>query len=132
MKAIDTNILIRFITKDNEYQSKLVYKLFKQAEQTEQKLFIPLLVVLEVIWVLQSIYEIPDLEIVKTLSDLLAMPVLLFESENTIQNFIDSASHTKFDLSDLLIAHSAYSSNCESIFTFDKKASKFEHFELLK
>jgi predicted nucleic-acid-binding protein len=132
MKAVDTNILIRFITKDDENQAKLVYQLFKQAEQTEQKLFVPLLVVLEVIWVLQSIYEILDLEIVKALSDLLAMPVLLFESESVIQNFIDSAIQTKFDLSDLLIAHSVYLSDCESIFTFDKKAAKFEYFELLK
>ena len=61
------------------------------------------------------------------------MPVLLFESEEGIENFIESATdNAKFDLSDLLIAHSAYSSDCESIFTFDKKASKFKYFELLK
>jgi predicted nucleic-acid-binding protein len=123
MKAIDTNVLIRFITKDDENQAKLVYQLFKQTEKNRHKLFVPLLVVLEVIWVLQSIYETPDLEIVKTFSDLLAMPVLLFESENVMQNFIESAAETKFDLSDLLIAHSAYSSDCENIFTFDKKAA---------
>jgi predicted nucleic-acid-binding protein len=132
MKAIDTNILIRFVMKDDEKQTQFVYKLFKQAEQNRQKLFVPLLVVLEVIWVLQSVYEIPDSEIVKTFSDLLAMPVLLFESENVLENFIESSSNTKFDLSDLLIAHSAYFSDCESIFTFDKKASKFKYFELLK
>lgn len=132
MKAIDTNVLIRFITKDDENQAKLVYQLFKQTEKNQHKLFVPLLVVLEVIWVLQSIYETPDSEIVKTFSDLLAMPVLLFESENAIQNFIESAAQTSFDLSDLLIAHSAYASDCESIFTFDKKAAKFKHFELLK
>lgn len=132
MKAIDTNILVRFITKDDENQAKLVYQLFKQTEQTEQKLFVPLLVVLEVIWVLQSVYEISDLEIVNIFSNLLLMPVLLFESEGLIHNFIDSATHTKFDLSDLLIAHSINLSDCESIFTFDKKAAKFEYFELLK
>ena len=65
MKAIDTNILVRFITKDDENQAKLVYQLFKQTEQTEQKLFVPLLVVLEVIWVLQSAYQTPDLEITR-------------------------------------------------------------------
>lgn len=132
MKAIDTNILIRFIMKDDEKQAQSVYQLFKQTEQNQHKLFVPILVVLEVIWVLQSVYETPDLEIVKTFSDLLAMPILLFESENVIQDFIESAAQTKFDLSDLLIAHSAYSSDCKSIFTFDKKASKFKYFELLK
>jgi predicted nucleic-acid-binding protein len=60
------------------------------------------------------------------------MPVLSFESENVLENFIESTANTSFDLSDLLIANSAYSSDCESIFTFDKKASKFKYFELLK
>jgi predicted nucleic-acid-binding protein len=132
MKAIDTNILIRFITKDDEKQAKVIYQLFKQTEEKNQKLFVPLLVVLEVIWVLQSVYETPNSEILAALSDLLLMPVLLFESEEVVQNFIESAHNTKFDLSDLLIAHSAYSLDCQSTFTFDKKASKFKYFELLK
>jgi predicted nucleic-acid-binding protein len=57
MNAIDTNILIRFITKDDDKQSTLVYQLFKNAEEKEEKLFVPLLVVLEIIWVLQSAYK---------------------------------------------------------------------------
>jgi predicted nucleic-acid-binding protein len=132
MKAIDTNVLIRFVMKDDEKQAQSVYQLFKQSEQNQQPLFVPLLVVLEVIWVLQSVYEIPNADIVQTFSDLLAMSVLSFESENLLENFIESTANTSFDLSDLLIANSAYSSDCESIFTFDKKASKFKYFELLK
>ena len=132
MKAVDTNVLIRFIMKDDEKQAQSVYQLFKQSEQNQQPLFVPLLVVLEVIWVLQSVYEIPDADIVQTFSDLLAISVLSFESENVLENFIESTANTSFDLSDLLIANSAYSSDCESIFTFDKKASKFKYFELLK
>jgi predicted nucleic-acid-binding protein len=132
MKAIDTNILIRFITKDDDKQAKSVYQLFKQSEEAEEKLFVPLLVVLETIWVLQSGYSISNEEIIATFADLLLMPVLLFESEIVVQNFIDSARNTKFDLSDLLIANSAHSFDCVSIFTFDKKAAKFKYFELLK
>jgi predicted nucleic-acid-binding protein len=121
MKAIDTNILIRFITKDDDKQAQLVYQLFKQTEEINGKLFVPLLVVLEVIWVLESSY------------DLLAMPILQFESETILQNFIDSAqNHLNLDLSDLLIAHVAHAFDCQSILTFDKKASKFKYFELLK
>ena len=113
MKAVDTNVLIRFIMKDDEKQAQSVYQLFKQSEQNQQPLFVPLLVVLEVIWVLQSVYEIPDADIVQTFSDLLAISVLSFESENVLENFIESTANTSFDLSDLsdlsdlLIANSA-------------------------
>ena len=51
MKAIDTNILIRFITNDDEKQAQSVYQLFKKTEEKSDQLFVPLLVVLEVIWV---------------------------------------------------------------------------------
>jgi predicted nucleic-acid-binding protein len=132
MKAIDTNILIRFITKDDENQANLIYQLFKQTEEKNDQLFVPLLVVLEVIWVLQSCYGVSNADILSTFSDLLLMPILLFESEEVIRNFIDSAYNTKFDLSDVLIAHSAHSSDCQSVLTFDKTASKFKYFELLK
>lgn len=132
MKAIDTNILIRFITKDDDNQATLVYQLFKKTEQAEEKLFVPLLVVLEVIWVLESAYSISNKEIIAVFADLLLMPILLFESEVVVQNFIDSAKNTKFDLSDLLIANSAHSFDCDSMLTFDKKAAKFKYFKLLK
>lgn len=133
MKAIDTNILVRFITKDDDKQAHLVYQLFKQTEEVNGKLFVPLLVVLEVIWVFESSYNVSNVDILEILSDLLAMPILQFESEVTLENFIDSAQHhINLDLSDLLIAHVVHAFGCQSILTFDKKASKFKYFELLK
>ena len=132
MKAIDTNVLVRFITNDDAKQAKLTYQLFKQTEENNEKLFVSLLVVLEVIWVLQSVYDASNTETLTTFSDLLLMPVLHFESETVMQNFVESAHNTKFDLSDLLIAHAAHSFECQSVLTFDKKAAKFKYFELLK
>jgi predicted nucleic-acid-binding protein len=131
MKAIDTNVLIRFITKDDDQQAQSVYRLFKNAEENQEKFFIPLLVVLEVIWVLESCYDAVNDEIMAAFSDLLLLPVLQFESEAMLKNFLDSARDTPFDLSDLLIAHSAHAFDCQSTLTFDKKAAKFNYFELL-
>ena len=52
MKALDTNVLVRFLVKDDEQQAKTVYRLFKQAESKAEAFFIPILVVLETVWVL--------------------------------------------------------------------------------
>ena len=132
MKGVDTNILIRFLIGDNEQQAKKVYKLFKKAESEKNELFVPLLVVVELIWVLESVYEIPRDEILDTLSDLLLMSILKFEHQSTLQQFTLSAQGNKYDLSDLLIAHSAKTNGCEIVITFDKKASKSDLFELAK
>ncbi|MBU4315650.1 MAG: type II toxin-antitoxin system VapC family toxin [Proteobacteria bacterium] len=132
MKALDTNILIRFLVNDDEKQAGAVYKKLKHAEAEKELLFVPILVVLETLWVLESVYEIPRNEILDALDTLLALPTLKFELQPTIRNFVNSSKGNLLDLSDMLIAFSAKTSGCESIITFDKKAAKSEWFELLE
>lgn len=129
MRAIDTNILIRFLVGDDEIQTKIVYKIFKKAEAEKNELFVPLLVVLEMIWVLESVYEIQRTEILNSINDLLLIPILKFEQQPVLQQLVYSAKGNTFDLSDLLIAHSAKMNGCEAVVTFDKKASDFSLFE---
>jgi predicted nucleic-acid-binding protein len=132
MKALDTNVLVRFLVKDDEPQAKKVYTLFKQAEADKNYFYVPLLVVLETIWVLDSVYEIPRKAILDSVNESLLMPILKFEAQPTIKRFIFLARENKIDLSDVLIACTAKISGCEKILTFDKKASKFEFFELIE
>ena len=132
MRALDTNILVRFLVKDDEQQAAAVYALFKQTEADKEVLFVPMLVVLETIWVLGSVYEIPEHEILAAFSELLLMPTLMFEAQPAIQDFIFSARQSTVDLADILIGCSAKSSDCVNILTFDKKASKLAFFELIE
>jgi predicted nucleic-acid-binding protein len=132
MKAIDTNVLIRFLVKDDEDQARLVYRVFKRAEADRDTFWVPLLVVLETIWVLDSAYGISRTDILNSLDELLMMPILRFESQPIIQRFILFARKNAIDLSDVLIACAANLSGCERVLTFDKKASKFEFFELIQ
>jgi len=131
MKALDTNVLVRFLVKDDEKQAETAYQVLTRAEYKEEVLFVPLLVVLETIWVLQSVYEISDQDIVSAFSELMQMPVLKFESHQVMQDFISTARVENFDLSGLLIAYSAKICGCQTVLTFDKKSSKFKLFTLL-
>ena len=132
MKGIDTNILVRFLIGDDEQQAQKVYKIFKKAESEKKELFVPLLVMLELIWVLESVYEIPRAAILESISELTLMPILKFEHQSALQQFTQAAQGNKYDLSDLLISHSAKAKGCETVITFDKKAAKSPLFELAK
>lgn len=132
MKGIDTNILVRFLIGDNKQQAKKVYNIFKKAESEKDELFVPLLVVLELIWVLESVYEISRADILDSIRDFLLLPILRFEHKSVLQQFTLSAQANRYDLADLLIAHSAKMQGCETVLTFDKKVSKFKLFELAK
>lgn len=132
MKALDTNILVRFLVRDDEQQANAVYRRFKKAEIERESLFVPLVVVLETIWVLESVYEVTRPEILDSIDELLLMPILEFESQSAIRGFVSSVRETETELTDLLIASSAGYSGCECVITFDRRASRFRLFELLK
>lgn len=131
MNAIDTNVLVRFLVNDDQKQAQAVRELFSKAEKQGEVFFIPLLVVMETIWVLDSAYEVSRGEILAVFNDLLLLPILEFENRSAVQNMISVASNNTYDLPDLLIAETARLAGCHSIFTFDKKASRSDLFELV-
>ncbi|MDA8139261.1 MAG: type II toxin-antitoxin system VapC family toxin [Desulfobacteraceae bacterium] len=129
MKALDTNVIVRFLVKDDPTQSEIVYRAFKQAEAQNSLYWIPLLVVLETLWVLESVYEIRRDKILDALNGMILLPVLRFEAQATIENFLARARESKIDLGDLLIASAAQQSGCEQVLTFDKKACRYDLFK---
>ena len=131
MDALDTNVLVRFLVKDDPIQAAIVYEKFKTMEKEKGVFFIPLLVVLETIWVLESVYSVKRVEILQSLANLVLMPILEFESQKTIRSFISNAYDSNSDLSDLLISCSAQTSGCKTVLTFDKKAARHKLFNLL-
>jgi predicted nucleic-acid-binding protein len=58
VNALDSNVLIRFLVQDDGHQCARVNRLMYDAERDKKLLFVPLLVVLELIRVLQSVYEV--------------------------------------------------------------------------
>lgn len=132
MKAVDTNVLVRFLVRDDERQADAVYRLLKRCEAERQALWVPLLVLLETIWVLESAYSVPRSDVLDAIDDLLLMPTLAFEAPDTVRAVGSAGRETTTDLADLLIAHSAKRSGCEAVLTFDRKAAASEPFELLE
>lgn len=132
MKALDTNNLVRFLVSDDKRQSEAIYRLFRQAESEKTVFYVPLLVILETIWVLGAVYQIPRAEILDAINDILYLPILKFESQPTLKRFLIDAKGKNADLSDVLIACSAKLAGCETVLSFDKKAARLGVFELVE
>ena len=128
MKALDTNVIVRFLVRDDETQVRKVDQLFASVEQNKEILFVPLLVVLELIWVLQSAYGVTKNDIILAISSLLQMPVLEFERQSVLRALIGSADEFRGDLSDLLMAHSAQASACEQVFNLRQGGCQIQAF----
>lgn len=132
MIALDTNVIVRFLVRDDEKQANLVYQRLKKAEADRERLFIPLPVMLETLWVLESAYGKSRSDILDALHAMSEISVFEFEKAPVIEALISEGRHQKADLSDILIAQAAASCGCETVLTFDKKAAKLSHFDLLK
>lgn len=131
MKALDTNILVRFLVQDDKKQCARVNRLFESTQHDKEVLYVPLLVVLELVWVLQSVYTVERDEILEAIDALLQLPVLKFEKQPVVRDFISLAAQSSGGLADLLIGESSRSSGCEAVLTFDKGALKGSAFKAL-
>ena len=131
MNAIDTNVLVRFLVNDDRVQSAKVRQLFAIAERERAMFYVPLLVLLKTIWVLESAYQVKRSDMIETIAELLLMPVLQFEQREAVQSVLAIVADALLDLPDALIAQSALYQGCYSVLTFDQKAARGPGFELL-
>lgn len=132
MTGLDTNILVRFLVADDEAQTQAVYRLFKETESKKNALFVSLPVLLELFWVLESVYDLPRREILEAVNALTSLPFLKVDSEAVVRSLLDDARTTSCDLSDLLIGHVAAAHACNVVLSFDKKACRHRLFRLLR
>jgi predicted nucleic-acid-binding protein len=129
LKSLDTNTIIRFLIKDDEAQTKQVHRLFLDAEERGSILFLSSVVLLETIWVLDSVYRCPRQEIIAAIENLTKMPIIHFENRDTVISFCQSSQ--EIDLADLLIGFISRDAGCDTTLTFDRKAAKSNLFSLI-
>lgn len=112
MTALDTNVVVRFLTCDDETQFQKALALF-----TRYAIFIPDTVWLETEWVLRFAYEYEPAAVTKAFRDLLALPQVQVRDAGRLSLAI--AWHAVgLDFADAL--HLASSQNIEMLTTFDK------------
>ncbi len=131
MNAIDANVLVRFLVRDDVKQAGKVRKLFEDAELSGASFFVCTPVVLELIWVLKSVYDFSRDDIISTFEKMLKYSVLEFEDRVLMSELVETGRNSKIDLPDLLIVLNARHCGCEKTLTFDKDASKSNHFKLI-
>lgn len=115
--GVDSNVLVRFLTRDDEKQYQAAAWLLQQAP--DRGVFLSLIVLVEVNWVLQRIYKRHRDEVLGTLDDLLDARVFKIEDRARVARAISMARSTRADFSDALIALGNEAQGCESTATFD-------------
>jgi predicted nucleic-acid-binding protein len=129
MIGIDTNILVRYLVNDDVEQHKKAAK-FLKALTPSDKGYVCLVTFVETIWVLKSVYNIKQEQIVKQFLVLLEAPQLSFQNRETLISVL-SSDLSKTDIADAIINKLSLTAGCSETKTFDKKAARLDGMTLL-
>ena len=128
MIGLDTNIVVRYLTKDDEAQWQKAVETIERAESC----FICNVVLCEIVWVLKGKpYKYSQTEIMQVFELLLQSPKFEFENKSTIYQAIAQTKKGTADFADYLIGTVNYEKGCIHTVTFDRKLKTAKKFKVL-
>lgn len=116
MIAIDTNLIVRYLTGDHPEQSPHARRIIDG-----EAVFVAATVVLEVEWVLRSTYGFRPTDVADALKAFGGLPTVTVEDAALVAAALDLAEKG-MDFADAL--HLSRSAHCEGFVTFDRKLVK--------
>lgn len=128
MLGVDTNVLVRYLTRDDQPQYEKARRLIDREVAKGEPVLVSLLVLLETEWVLRSRYEMAKAEIVTAFSALLETADLNFEDEPSVETAVYSWKDSAADFADCLIESRNRRLGCRATATFDGRALKLAGF----
>lgn len=117
---LDTNIILRYLIRDNETIFKAVNPLFIAADKGDLRLFIHPITIAELVWTLESYYKYSKENIVRVLTNLCSADGIEVPEQEIVQNALILYLDANVDYIDAYLSQAA-SSGVSTIFTLDKK-----------
>ncbi|MBD2578231.1 type II toxin-antitoxin system VapC family toxin [Oscillatoria sp. FACHB-1406] len=132
MRGLDTNVIVRFLVRDDPTQWQIADCYINEALQVNEPCFINNIVLCEVAWVLRSRYKLGREQLIQTLESLLRANIFVFEEPSAIEWAIQQMRLGNADFSDYLIARVNQLAGCSETASFDAKLSHLPHINSLR
>ena len=122
MTGLDTNILVRYFTFDDPAQTARSIEIMDSLNPDEPG-FISLVVVVELVWVLESCYKLSKSDIVRSLEALLRSKELTIERAEVAWQALAAFKKGRVGYPDCLIERIGHAVGCRYTLTLDQKAA---------
>lgn len=123
MIGLDTNVLVRYIMQDDPRQSPRATRLIESLTPDDPGL-VPLVCVVELVWVLDTCYALKRTQLVEALETLLRTRELEVQSAEVVWSAVRIYRESAADFADCMIERGAASVGCVRTMTFDAGAAK--------
>ena len=116
MRAVDTNVVVRYLVEDDADQSRRARAIFEGGD-----VFVAMTVVLETEWVLRSVYGFTPTQVCAALRGFAGLTRVSLEDPGLVATALDRMAHG-LDFADAL--HFGRADDCDAFVTFDRKFIK--------
>ncbi len=117
---LDTNVLIRHLTGDPPAQARRASAFFERAEE----LFVPDLIVAEVVYVLESFYEVERQRVAELVRAIIGFPVIVVVDEPLLLRALEVYEVDRLDFAEAYLVASAEATGVETIASFDREIDR--------
>ena len=132
MIGLDTNVLVRFITRDHPQQAETARMLFRQAEERGERLHISPVVLCELVWVLRGrSYRFDQHSIAAAIERLLEVPLFEVQERDVVRRALDNHKKGRSDFADFMIGEQNRTAGCTDTATFDARLSSSDRFTVI-
>jgi predicted nucleic-acid-binding protein len=127
MIALDTNVLLRYLVQDDPVQSPKAAEVVERRLSRQEPGFVSLVCILEIVWVLGSLYKRSRTEIASHIEMILAADTLQVQNEQEVYQGVIALRQGTGTFEDALIGGLGAWWGCSATLTFDQNAAKRLH-----
>jgi predicted nucleic-acid-binding protein len=124
MIGLDTNVLLRYIVQDDPVQTPRASEILEEQLTEQEPGFVSLVTILEIVWVLRSLYKQSWPDIANEIEMLLAADTLEVQNEQEVYQAVVALRKWPGAFQDALIGALGTWRGCSITLTFDEKASQ--------
>jgi len=126
MIFVDTNIFLRYFTKDDEEKAKEVLELLKKVDRGEEEITTSSLVIFETIFTLNSYYEVPREKIKDLIFLILDLKGLKLRDKRTYKEALEIYANKNISFADAFNYAFAKKKGLDQIYSYDEDFDTFK------
>lgn len=123
MIGLDTNVLIRYITRDDPEQYRAAKAFLESNCTKEAPGYVNVIVLCEIVWVLTSAYDATEDDVVRIIDQLLRTQQLHIEHRDQVRTALEQYNRKAAGFPDCLLGQLNQAADCTETVTFDQDAS---------
>ena len=132
MTGLDTNVLVRYLTRDDPEQYRAAKAFVESTCTKENPGFIGPVVLCELVWVLTGAYDATKEDVARVIDQILRTRQLVVSGRDVVRRALSDYKEGAADFADCLIGQMNQEAGCAETVTFDRGAAELDSYRALR